>query len=113
MERHRLHERARLAPPAAYDPGEVRPRDARSAPIGDEPLRVGEEEELVEPRGEERREVARGEVDGALDDLAVGGAEELRERPQRLEEHSLRRLRLELHLELRRVVDEAVHAPRL
>ena len=60
-----------------------------------------------------RGEVARREVDGSLDGLAVTGPDELCERPQRLGEHSLRRRRLELDLELRGVVDEAVHLSRL
>ena len=54
VERHRLHERSRLARASLHGSGEVRPLQREVGTHGDEALRVGEVEELVEPRREER-----------------------------------------------------------
>src|SRR3970040_729449 len=109
VQRHRLHERARLAAAAVYEALDTRSGDGNVRALGDEAFRLGEEDELVQPRGEERREVGRLEVDPPFDGLTPRRPGQLAEGAKRLPEGSFCRVGLELELELGRVLDEAVH----
>jgi hypothetical protein len=76
---------------------------------GDQLLRLREEDELLEERGEQRGPVACLDVDRARPRGIAVGAEQLRQSVGGLHEHALLGRRLQLDLELRGVVDPAVH----
>src|SRR5919198_2231993 len=59
VQRHRLHERARLSAVAVHQCAQPKAVEREIGALRDEPLRLGEEDELVEPRREQRGEVIR------------------------------------------------------
>src|SRR3990170_8373713 len=92
VQRHRLYERTRLATTAVHDAGGTRSGDGDVRALGDEPFRLREEDELVQPCGEERGEVGRLEVHRPLDGLPSGRSRQLADGTKRLLEDSLCRL---------------------
>ena len=83
-------------------------------------MRLGQEEELLQPGGEQRRPVAGGRTDHPtfkpiVVDLRQNGRlvalEQLPERVQRVRQDLSLRGRLEFQLELCGVVNPPVHAP--
>jgi hypothetical protein len=110
VERHRLHQRPRRPPAPVHERSELEAVQGEFRALRHEALGLRQEDELVEPGGEERRQIQGLDHDSAFDRLSVPGACELGEGPERLFEHPFRGLRLELDLELRGVIHEAVHA---
>src|SRR3712207_817880 len=111
VERHRFDEEARRRAPALDGRTHARAVELELAcALGQEAVRLREEDELGEPVGEERRAVRRLELHPERARLAVGcGPEELAERLERLAKDPLLRLGLDEKLDFGRVVDPAVH----
>jgi hypothetical protein len=77
---------------------------------GHEPLGLGQERELLDPRREQRGPVGRVDRDGAsLKAGALLDAEQLGQRPHRLLEHLTLAGGLDLELDLGRVIHPAIH----
>src|SRR3954452_25055888 len=77
---------------------------------GDQLVVLGQEDELLQPRGEQAGLIARGDLERARRRLAVRLAQQLADRLRRVADQRLGRRRADAQLELAGVVDPLVHA---
>src|SRR6059036_3606296 len=81
VQRNAFHERPGLSSTGVQEPAERGARERQVGALGNEPLGLGEEHELVEPGREEGGEVGRLDRDPTLDGLAGSHSHELGKGP--------------------------------